>query len=428
MVIKVVVLFGLMFLFLCLRFPVFLSLGMAVGGFCLVFPKTVPVIVIGQGLISGMNNYNFCAILFYFLLGEIMNYGSLSNRLVNFGKAAIGHIRGSLSHINILASLIFAGVSGSATADTAAIGSLMIPMMKEDGYDGEYAAAVTASSSTIGPIIPPSGGLVLMGVYFSTSINKMFLGGIIPGLIMTLFLLIVSYYISVKRQYPREDWKGWKHLWNETKSSFFAFALPVIVIYCLIAGVGTVVEIGAIAVLFAIFISAFIYRGMTLKGFWVALGRAAMMSAKVVPCLAVAGVFTWIISSIGVSAAIRTSLMEFTDSRVLVMSLMMLVLFLFGMILDVNVIQMVIVPAMIPIVKAFGINPIQFGVTGMLVCQMGLITPPVGLLIYITAGIADTNPMKVVKDLFPFTLALIVLVILMILIPPLTVWFPSVVG
>ena len=425
MIIKAVLLFGIMFLFLCLRFPVFASLGMAVAGIFFLFPDSIPVAVIGQGLISGMNSYNFCAILFYFLLGEVMNYGGMSDRLVNFGKAAIGHIRGSLSHINILASVVFAGVSGSATADTAAIGSLMIPMMKKDGYDGEYAAAVTGASSCIGPIIPPSGGLVLMGVYLSCSINKLFLGGMLPGLLMGAFQLVVSYMISVKRNYPKEAWRGWKYFFQTARSSFFAFMLPAIVVYCLVAGVGTVIEIGAIAVVCAVIISSFIYHGMNIKQFMNCFARASLMAAKVLPCLAVAGVFTWIISSIGVSNALKTLLMDVTDSPVVALTLILLVFFLFGMILDVNVIQMVIVPAMVPIVRAFGIDPIQFGVVGMLVCQMGLITPPVGTLIYITASIADANPLKVAKELMPFILALIVLVTLMILFPGITTWFPN---
>lgn len=425
MIAKTCVLFGIMFLSLCLRFPVFASLGLAVAGVFFIFRGSIPTAVIGQGLISGMNSYNFCAILFYFLLGEIMNYGSMSDRLVNFGKAAIGHIRGSLSHINILASMIFAGVSGSATADTAAIGSLMIPMMKKDGYDGAYSAAVTGASSCIGPIIPPSGGLVLMGVYLSCSISKLFLGGMVPGILMGIFQLIVSYIVSARRQYPKGEWKGWKYLIYTGKDSFFAFMLPVIVVYCLISGVGTVVEIGAIAVVCAVIISAFIYKGMNFKQFCTCFCRASMMAAKVLPCLSVAGVFTWIISSIGVSSSLKDILMNATDSSVAALAMMLIVLLLFGMILDVNVIQMVIVPAMVPVVKAFNIDPIQFGVVGMLVCQMGLITPPVGTLIYITASIAETNPIKVAKELMPFILALLVLVSLMVLFPAITTWFPN---
>ena len=256
-------------------------------------------------------------------------------------------------------------------------------------------------------------------------LSALFLGGMLPGLLMGMFQLAVSYVISVRRQYPKGAWQGWRFFLKTAKSSFFAFMLPVIVVYCLIGGVGTVVEIGAIAVVCAVIISAFIYRGMNLRQFLTCFARAAMMAAKVLPCLAVAGVFTWIISSIGVSSALKTVLMGATGSPVAALALMMAVLLLFGMILDVNVIQMVIVPAMVPVVKAFGIDPIQFGVVGMLVCQMGLITPPVGTLIYITASIAEVNPLKVAKELMPFILALIVLVGLMIVFPAITTWFPN---
>lgn len=425
MITKVLILFGIMFLFLLLRFPVFLALGLAATGVALLFPGTVPVAVIGQGLLSGLNNYNFAAIMFYFLLGEIMNGGGMSNRLIKFGTAIIGHIRGSLSHLNILASMIFAGVSGSAVADTAAIGSLLIPAMKKDGYSAGYAAAVTASSSTIGPIIPPSGGLVLMGIYLSVSINRLFLGGMVPGILMGIALLIVSFITSWRRNYPKTAWRGWRYAFHVFRESLFAFLLPVIVVFCLVAGIGTVVEIGALAVGCAVIISAFIYHELNLKQFIQALCRAAENAAKVLCILACAGVFTWIISSMGMAAALAKFITSFTTNPTVVLIICMLILLFFGCILEVNVIQMVIIPTMVPIIRAVGIDPIQFGVLAMLVTMMGLITPPVGSLIYITAGIAEESPLKVIKELTPFTLALVALVTLLIFFPGLVTAFPN---
>lgn len=422
---KVLVLFSVMLTFLILRFPVFLSLGCAAAAVAIFFTGTVPIEVIGQGFVSGLNNYNFVAIFCYFLLGEIMNSGGMSERLIGFGNACIGHIRGSLSHINILASVIFAGVSGSAVADTAAIGSLMIPSMKKQGYDGEYAAAVTIASSCIGPIIPPSGGLVLMGIYFSCSINKLFLGGLVPGILMGVVELIISYYISKKRNYPRTAWRGWRNVANAFKSSFFALLLPVIVIYCLVAGVGTVVEVGALAVVFAVIFSTLAYHELTLKQFAKCCAGAAKNAACVAPILACAGVFTWIISSIGVSGALEQIIMSVTSSATVGMLFCMLVLFLFGMILDVNVIQMVIIPVMVPLVRTLGINPIHFGVVAMLTTMLGLVTPPVGQLIYVSAEIAEVNPLKVVKASIPFIVGLVLLVILLVCFPPLVTAFPD---
>lgn len=425
MLAKVGVLFCVMLVMLVMRFPVFMSLGCAAAAVAVIFPGTVPLEVIGQGFISGLNNYNFVAIFCYFLLGEIMNSGGMSERLIGFGNACIGRIRGSLSHINILASVIFAGVSGSAVADTAAIGSLMIPGMKKQGYDGEYAAAVTIASSCIGPIIPPSGGLVLMGIYFSCSINKLFLGGMVPGLLMGLVELVISFYISTKKNYPKTDWKGWKNVLATFKESFFALLLPVIVVYCLVAGIGTVVEVGALAVVFAIIFSAFAYKELDLKQFIKCCNGAAKNAACVAPILACAGVFTWIISSVGVSAALEDIIFSVTQDPTVCMLFCMLVLFLFGMILDVNVIQMVIIPVMVPIVKAIGIDPIHFGVVAMLTTMLGLVTPPVGQLIYVSAEIAEVNPLRVVKSSVPFIIGLVLLVIALVCFPGLVTAFPN---
>lgn len=425
MLAKVAVLFLVMLLLLILRFPVFMSLGCAAAAVTICFPGTVPLEVIGQGFINGLNNYNFVAIFCYFLLGEIMNSGGMSERLIGFGNACIGHIRGSLSHINILASVIFAGVSGSAVADTAAIGSLMIPSMKKQGYDGEYAAAVTIASSCIGPIIPPSGGLVLMGIYFSCSINKLFLGGMVPGLLMGLVELAISFYISNKKNYPKTEWKGWKNIVVTFKESFFALLLPVIVVYCLVAGIGTVVEVGALAVVFAIIFSAFAYKELNFKQFVKCCQGAAKNAACVAPILACAGVFTWIISSVGVSTALEGIIFSVTHDPTVCMLFCMLVLFLFGMILDVNVIQMVIIPVMVPIVKAIGIDPIHFGVVAMLTTMLGLITPPVGQLIYVSAEIAEVSPLQVVKASVPFIIGLVLLVIALVCFPGLVTAFPN---
>lgn len=425
MLAKVAVLFLVMLLLLVLRFPVFMSLGCAAAAVTICFPGTVPLEVIGQGFINGLNNYNFVAIFCYFLLGEIMNSGGMSERLIGFGNACIGHIRGSLSHINILASVIFAGVSGSAVADTAAIGSLMIPSMKKQGYDGEYAAAVTIASSCIGPIIPPSGGLVLMGIYFSCSINKLFLGGMVPGLLMGLVELAISFYVSTKKNYPKTEWKGWKNIVVTFKESFFALLLPVIVVYCLVAGIGTVVEVGALAVVFAIIFSAFAYKELNFKQFVKCCQGAAKNAACVAPILACAGVFTWIISSVGVSAALEDIIFSVTHDPTVCMLFCMLVLFLFGMILDVNVIQMVIIPVMVPIVKAIGIDPIHFGVVAMLTTMLGLVTPPVGQLIYVSAEIAEVSPLQVVKASVPFIIGLVLLVIALVCFPSLVTAFPN---
>lgn len=242
---------------------------------------------------------------------------------------------------------------------------------------------------------------------------------------MGLVELVISFYVSKKRNYPKTEWLGWRNVWINLRSSFFALMLPVIVISCLVLGIGTVVEIGALAVAFAVLFSAVMYRELDLKQFIQCCFRASRQAACVSPILACAGVFTWIISSIGVSENLKNIMLSVTDSPTIMMLVFMLVLFLFGMILDVNVIQMVIIPVMVPIVRAMSINPILFGVLAILTTMLGLITPPVGQLIYVSAEIAGVSPLKVVKESIPFVTGLVLLVIALILFPSLVTAFPE---
>ena len=423
-ILQLLLLFGLMLLFLFLRFPVFLSLVLASVGYMLAFPGKVPLPVIGQSIISGINNVNFTAIVFYFLLGEIMNSGGLSDRLVSFCKACIGHVRGSLSHINIIASIVFAGVSGSAMADTASIGAMMIPTMKRDGYPAGYAAAITQCSSIIGPIIPPSTGLVLMGIYLNASVRKLFLGGMIPGVLMGGFLLVVSYIISKKRNFPHTPWGGWRNVWEKRKEGVGAFLLPVIIMICLVCGIGTIVEIGALSCVFAVALS-YAYKEMSLKKLGQILMNTTVIIGKVLCVLASAGTFVWIIGSMGVADWIANRAMTLGVGSTGVMAFCVIALFFLGMILDVGVIQMVILPVMAPVILAVGIDPTQFGVLAILVSQLGLCTPPVGALIYMTAGIAECSSVEVVKESVPFIAALLVLIGLLVLFPQITLLIPN---
>ena len=423
-VLQLVALFGLMFLFLFLKFPVYLSLLLASLGYSVLFPGALPKAVFIQSIVSNIGNVNFTAICFYFLLGEIMNSGGLTDRLIRFCQSLIGQFRGSLSHINVIASVVFAGVSGSAMADTASIGAIMIPAMKKEGYPAGYAAAVTQCTSIIGPIIPPSTGLVLMGVYLGCSIRKLFLGGIIPGLLMGLLLLGVSIFISCRRNFPHTSWGGWKNVWHCAKGGFAALLLPLLIAVCLVGGIGTVMEIGAVSCVLAI-IMACLYKEITWKKLGKILLDCTVVTGKVLCVLAGAGTFVWIISSMGVADWLAAQSLALGGSAAGVMAFSMLMFFLLGMILDVGVIQMVIVPVLCPVILVVGIDPIHFGVCCMLVCQMGLCTPPVGSLLYMTAGIAKCPALDVVKESIPFLLILIVLVLALIFLPSIITWLPA---
>lgn len=421
---QLVILLGVMMILMFLRFPAYLSMLGAVIAYIIVFPKKIQLFIVGQGIISGMSNQSFACICFYFLLGEIMNSTGLSDRLVRFAQALIGHVRGSLSHINILSSVIFAGVSGSSIADTASVGSLMIPMMTKEGYPAGYAAAVTQVSSSIGPIIPPSTGLILLAIYMSSSTRRFFLGGVIPGILMGVFEIAISIYISKKRNFPKTEWQGWKHVAECAKGGLGAFLLPVLIMVCLFFGIGTVIEIGAFSCLAAVIVSI-CYGDFTFKKFFKALMGAAKSAAGIMALLCTTGIFTWIISSMGISKWLAQQLLVFGTNPTVVMIWYIIAMFLLGMILDTVVLQMVIVPLLVPTVTALGIDPTWFAVVSVLVIQLGQNTPPVGCLIYATASIAKCTAGEVIKESLPYYAGLFVLVVLLCLCPALCTWLPT---
>lgn len=422
--VQLIVLFALMFFFLFLRVPVFMCLLLASLGYSVIFPGAVPEAVFTQSIVSNISNVNFTAILFYFLLGEIMNSGGLTDRLIKLCKACIGQFRGSLGHINILTSVVFACVSGSAMADTASVGGMMIPAMKKEGYPAGYAAAITETSSIIGPIIPPSTGLVMMGIFMGCSIRRLFLGGILPGLLLAAVLLAVSIVVSERRNFPKETWGGWRNVLLCLREGIGAFVLPAVIMVCFVAGIGTVVEIGAVSCVLAVLLAC-AYREMS----WKTLGRILMnttiITGKVLCVLAGAGTFVWIVASMGVADWVAAQALALGSSQTGVMAFSIFILFIVGMVLDVGVIQMVLVPVLCPVILAVGIDPIYFSVVCMLVCQLGLCTPPVGSLLYMSAGIAQCSAWEVIKESLPFMAAILLIIVILIAFPGIITSLPT---
>ena len=421
---QLLVLFGVLFLFLFLKFPVFLSMGLSLASYYFLFPGKLPLSIIGQGIISGISDQNFVAVCFYFLLGDIMSHGSLGDRLVEFLQACVGHIHGSMAHVNILSSMVFAGISGSSVADTASVGGMSLNAMKKAGFPADFSAAVTACSAIIGPVIPPSTGLVLMAVYFHSSVRQMFLGGLIPGVLMGLFEIAIAYYLSKKRGYPCTEWAGWKNVLVKGKRGFAAFLLPAIVIGCLMAGIGTVVEIGALACLVAVGMEIF-YKEITPKKLLQMVMRITVMSASLLALLSISGVYTWILSSMGVANWMAGQITLLGVTPAAVVSCIVIFLLILGFVLPVAVIQMVVIPVMVPVLTQLGVNAIWFGVIAVLVMQIGTNTPPVGTLIYVSASIAGCNSADVVKQDIPFIVGLVALVALMIACPAIVTWLPT---
>ena len=423
-----IVLFGSLFFYMmALRLPVFLSMILACATYGLVFPGALPKSVISSGLVTGINSTTFVAILFYFLLGELLNNTGLGDRLYDFLRSIIGHIPGSMSHINVLDSMIFAGVSGSSTADTASLGSIMIPMMKKEGYPAGYAAAITEVSALIGPIIPPSNGFIMCSLVLGCSVRQLFIGGIIPGILLGVIQLIISYYMAVKRKFPCSKWGGWRNVLVNFKRGFGALLLPLLTMIFLLFGIGTVVEIGAISCLIAIILSI-IYGDFTFKGLFRALVNAAASGARILAIIAVSGVFTWIIASMGVTGAISTWVSALDATPFVVVGVCMLIFFIGGMLLETVVQHLVIMPMMVPALLAANVDLIWFAVLATIVINIGLITPPVGNLIYVTSSIAKCPATQTIKESLPFLAIMFVLVLILLFFPQIVTFLPNLVG
>jgi tripartite ATP-independent transporter DctM subunit len=423
--IELLVLLGSMVVLICVGVPVFVAMGLAEAFYIIFYWPEVPLMVVAQMYVQGLNNYHFTAILFFFLAGEVMNCGGITDRLLAFSRACIGHIRGGLSHVNIVASMIFAGVSGSAMADASAIGSVIIPAMKREGYHGSYAAAVTAASSTIGPVIPPSVPLVLFGLFSLTSIGRLFIAGILPGLLMGLFLLVASYAISRRRAYPSTPWPGLRATVRAALAASLALAMPLIVVIGLVGGVATVSEVGAVAAAYGIVVSTLVYRTMTLSDLWRVACKVGLDGARVMIIVSVAGLFIWIVGNMGVAQSLADRIVSITTNPQVVLALMAFALLLAGTVLDPITLFVVFVPILVPTARTVGIDMIQMGVVSVLATLLGLITPPVGILVFVTSAQAGAPVFSVFREMIPFALALILLMAALILVPALTTGLPN---
>ena len=420
------VLFGTFLILLALGLPVFLAMAAASAAYAVFFYPAMPGIVFVQTLMQGLDNTAFTAIPYFFLAGAIMNAGGMSARLLRLARAVLGHFRGGLAHANIGASVVFAGVSGSAVADAAAVGSVMIPAMRREGYSGAYAAAVTASSATIGLVIPPSIPMVIFGLFTGAPISALFLGGVVPGVLMGAFLIATSAIVAHRRGYGTAAWQGFGELGSAFKASFLALLMPVLVVVGLVGGYATTSEIGAVAAIYAALVSLVFYRETDAIGLWHAVVAAAVDASRVLVIIAVSGSFVWIIASLGVGARMAAAVAAVGLEGAALLALIIVVLLLAGMVLEPITLLVVVVPVLVPTALAGGIDLVHLGVAAVLACAIGLVTPPVGILLYITGAQAEARPLAVIYEAMPFLLALLALLAALVVLPGLVLWLPDV--
>jgi len=384
----------------------------------------VPLIQLPLRFFNAIDNYALMAVLLFILAGELMNVGGITQRIVAFANALIGHIRGGLAQVNILTSILFAGVSGSAMADTAAVGSMLIPAMKREGYDSRFAVVVTAASSLIGPIIPPSITAVIYGSITGVSIGRLFLAGVIPGLLAGGAMMVLTWFLASRYGWKPSPKAPWRKVGRTFVSTSPALTMPLIIVGGIVTGIFTPTEAGAVAVLYGIFVAT-VSRNMGLTDFLRFILNSTKLTASALVVLAGAGLFGWVLTREGFGFMLQDALMAVSDNSTVVMLMIMFGLFIIGMFVEGTAAMIIVVPIVAPIAHALGFAPVQFGMTAILMLLVGAITPPVGIVALLACRIGGVEYSRTFGLLMPYIGIILLVIFAVAFIPPLTTWLPD---
>jgi tripartite ATP-independent transporter DctM subunit len=411
------------FVLIIMNVPIGIAMGFSCMAFLLV--NDIPFSVIPQVMMSLFENFPFLAIPFFALAGQLMNTGGISIRLFGFAKALVGHIPGALGHANVLASMIFAGMSGSAVADSAGLGPIEIKAMVDDGYDPDFSAAITAASSTIGPIIPPSIPFIIYGAMGNVSVGALFLGGAIPGILMGLALMVVVYFISRRRNYKTYKRSTLKQLWRSFLEASLSLATPVIILGGIFIGFATPTEAAVLAVLYAAILGLFVYKESSIRDILAALGQVSRSIGMIAFLSCTAFLFGWILTYEKIPQDFAQLLISVTSNKYMILIIINIMLLIVGCFMDTIAAMVVLVPIFLPTLSIYGIDRVHFGVILTLNLMIGLLTPPVGLCSYLVADIAKVPFEQVIRAELPFIYILIVVLIAITFIPETVLWLPK---
>jgi tripartite ATP-independent transporter DctM subunit len=422
-----ILLFGSFFLAVAMGVPIAFGLGIAaLIGFLW---EGIPALVAFQRILAGMESFTLLAIPFFIFAGELMQHGGIADRLVRFASAMVGRMRGGLGVVNVLTSMLFGGISGSAVADTSALGSIFIPMMKRKGYHGDYAVNVTVTSSVAGILIPPSHNMIIYALAAGggVSIGVLFMAGVVPGILMCLCLAVGAYLVAIRRGYPSETFPGFGAL-----LLYFAQALPglltaLIILGGILTGVFTVTESAAIGAIYALLVTVLVYRGLGWREFTRATGSAVRTTAMVMVLIGSASAFGYMLSHYRVAAVTARALTELTDNTVLLLLLINLILLVLGAIMDMAALILITTPIFLPVVRDVGVDPVQFGMILMMNLGLGLCTPPVGGCLFVGCAVGGERIETVVRTIWPFYAAILVALMLTTYVPAVSLWLPGVV-
>jgi C4-dicarboxylate transporter, DctM subunit len=423
----VLLIFSILVLLILVGFPIAVAMGLTAVGFFLGLGEPRMIGAMAQRMYSAVSSFPLLAIPFFILAGNLMNTGGMTDRIFGFAKTVVGHVRGGLAHVSVLASMLFAGVSGAALAEAMGLGVIEIKAMKDGGFDKTFAGAVVASSSTIGPVIPPSIPMVIYGALAEVSVGKLFLGGVIPGVMMGIGIMIVIYILSVKRGYRAEQRATLAQVVRSGIDGFLGLLAPGIIMGGILGGVFTPTEAAVAAVLYALIVGCLVYRELDIRRLYAILWDTVDQTVRVMFIIAAAGMFGWLLIYIRAPQAIVEGLTALTSSPVVILLILNVILLVLGCFMEGIAIMLLTVPIFMPVLAKFGIDPVHFGVVMTLNLMIGLLTPPVGMVLYAVSTIAQVPVVRLAWELVPFMIILGVVLMLITYIPGLVTWLPNLV-
>ncbi|WP_410218819.1 TRAP transporter large permease [Paracoccus sp. (in: a-proteobacteria)] len=416
-------LLGTFVLGLVIGLPVAVTLGLSSMAY-LVFAD-IPLVVIPQKMYAGMDSFVLLCIPGFILAGNLMNSGGITERIVRFANALVGWMRGGLAQANIAASMLFGGVSGTAVADVASVGGMMIPGMKKVGYPGAFSAAVTAASSTVGPMIPPSVPMIIVGSLSGLSVGKLFLAGAVPGLMLGGAMMVATYFIARKNNFPREPWKGVRELVSSFTGAIWAIAMTVLIVGGLLIGITTPTETAVVASLYAAAVGLFIYRELPVRRIPKIIIDSAISSAGILVLVGTANVFGWILVAERIPQMLADGVLSVTDNKFLVILLINLLLLFVGMFMETIAALIILFVPLQALAVAVGIDPLHFACFAVLNLMIGLTTPPVGVCLFVASNIARLPLSPVIRAIAPYIFTNIIVLLLVSYVPALSTWLPN---
>lgn len=406
--------------------PIAYSLGLSALVYLLMLD--IPLNIIPQKMYAGIDSFTLLCIPGFVLAGNLMNVGGITNRIIHFANATIGFIRGGLGLASVSSSMVFAGISGTALAETASLGSVLIPAMKKEKYDAGFASALIASASTIGPIIPPSLPMIIVGTLTGISVGKLFMAGVVPGILIGILLMVVVYIISVKRNYPKGERQPLRVIVQAFLSAFWAIMMTIIILYGILGGFFTPTEAAIVAVLYSIVVGKFVYKELRFRDLPQIFITSMVSSAGIMILVGLANLFGWILVSEQIPQMIASGILAISDNKFIVILLINLFLLFVGLFMETVAALVILFPVLLPVAVGIGMDPVQFGVMMVLNLVIGLVTPPVGVCLFVASGIGGVSLGRAAKALLPFLAVELAVLLLVAYVPEITLLLPKWLG